>query len=151
MSPFADVVLLATDGSGESDRAARMAVELSRNLGSELHVIQVAPLPSPYASPESAVIDPRYRDKIRRRTKEEVDANLEKVVGRLREVGGEVADAHAAIGRPDAEIVKLGEELEAGLIVLGSRGLGGVRRALMGSVSDSVARHAHSSVLVVRE
>jgi nucleotide-binding universal stress UspA family protein len=44
MSPFADVVLLATDGSGESDRAARMAVELSRNLGSELHVIQVAPL-----------------------------------------------------------------------------------------------------------
>ena len=44
MSPFAEVVLLASDGSGESDRAARMAVELSRNLGSELHVIQVAPL-----------------------------------------------------------------------------------------------------------
>jgi nucleotide-binding universal stress UspA family protein len=151
MSPFADVVLLATDGSGESDRAARMAVELSRNLGSELHVIQVAPLPSPYASPESAVIDPRYRDKIRRRTKEEVDANLEKVVGRLMEVGGEVADAHAAIGRPDAEIVRHAEELAAGLIVLGSRGLGPLRRAVMGSVSTSVVRHAHSSVLVVRE
>jgi nucleotide-binding universal stress UspA family protein len=151
MSPFADVVLLATDGSGESDRAARMAVELSRNLGSEVHVIQVAPLPSPYASPESAVIDPRYRDKIRRRTKEEVDANLEKVVGRLREVGGEVADAHAAIGRPDAEIVRHAEELAAGLIVLGSRGLGPLRRAVMGSVSTSVVRHAHSSVLVVRE
>jgi hypothetical protein len=43
MSPLADIVLLATDGSGESDRAARMAVELSRNLGSELRVIQVAP------------------------------------------------------------------------------------------------------------
>jgi nucleotide-binding universal stress UspA family protein len=151
MSPFADVVLLATDGSGESDRAARMAIELSRNLGSELHVIQVAPLPSPYASPESAVIDPRYRDKIRRRTKGEVDANLEKVVGRLREVGGEVADAHAAIGRPDAEIVRHAEELAAGLIVLGSRGLGPLRWAVMGSVSDSVARHAHGPVLVVRE
>jgi len=47
MSPFAEVVLLASDGSGESDRAARMAVELSRNLGSELHVIQVAPYPAP--------------------------------------------------------------------------------------------------------
>jgi len=38
-----------------------------------------------------------------------------------------------------------------GLIVMGSRGLGGVRRALMGSVSDSVVRHAHCPVLVVRQ
>ena len=38
-----------------------------------------------------------------------------------------------------------------GLIVLGSRGRGGIRRALMGSVSDAVVRHAHCPVLVVRE
>ena len=42
------------------------------------------------------------------------------------------------------------EELGADLIVMGCRGLGGVRRALMGSVSDSVVRHAHCPVLVVR-
>ena len=54
MSPFANDVLLATDGSWESDRATRMAVELSRNLGSELHVIQVAPLPSPSTRPGSS-------------------------------------------------------------------------------------------------
>jgi nucleotide-binding universal stress UspA family protein len=35
--------------------------------------------------------------------------------------------------------------------VMGSRGHGGVRRALMGSVSDSVVRHAHCPVLVVRD
>ena len=35
MSPFGEIMLLASDGSGESDRAARMAVEFSRNLGSE--------------------------------------------------------------------------------------------------------------------
>jgi nucleotide-binding universal stress UspA family protein len=46
--------------------------------------------------------------------------------------------------------VALAEELGADLIVMGSRGLGGVRRALMGSVSDSVVRHAHCPVLVVR-
>ena len=49
------------------------------------------------------------------------------------------------------EIVALAEELGADLIVMGSRGLGGVRRALMGSVSDSVVRHAHCPVLVVRQ
>ena len=57
---------------------------------------------------------------------------------------------HLAFGKPDEVIVRLGEELEASLIVTGSRGLGGVRRALMGSVSDSVVRHAHCPVLVVR-
>jgi nucleotide-binding universal stress UspA family protein len=38
-----------------------------------------------------------------------------------------------------------------GLVVVGSRGLGGIRRALIGSVSDSVVRHAHCPVLVVRK
>ena len=47
-------------------------------------------------------------------------------------------------------IVNLADQLGAGLIVMGSRGLGGIRRALMGSVSDSVVRHAHCPVMVVR-
>jgi nucleotide-binding universal stress UspA family protein len=54
------------------------------------------------------------------------------------------------MGKAAAEIVDLAEELGAGLVVVGSRGLGGIRRALMGSVSDSVVRHAHCPVLVVR-
>jgi nucleotide-binding universal stress UspA family protein len=48
-------------------------------------------------------------------------------------------------------VVHLSEEIGAGLIIMGSRGLGGVRRALMGSVSDSVVRHAHCPVMIVRE
>jgi len=47
------------------------------------------------------------------------------------------------MGLPGEEIVSLAEEIGAGLIVMGSRGRGGMRRALMGSVSNSVARHAH--------
>ncbi|MBX6765035.1 MAG: universal stress protein, partial [Rubrobacteraceae bacterium] len=54
------------------------------------------------------------------------------------------------LGRPDVEIVAVAEEIGADLVVVGSRGLGGLRRTLMGSVSDSVVRHAHCSVLVVR-
>jgi nucleotide-binding universal stress UspA family protein len=62
-----------------------------------------------------------------------------------------VAEAHLIRGRADREVVNLSEEIGAGLIIMGSRGLGGVRRALMGSVSDSVVRHAHCPVLIVRE
>ena len=68
----------------------------------------------------------------------------------MKSSGIEVAEAHLRRGRADEEVIVLAEELGADLIVMGSRGLGGVKRALMGSVSDSVVRHAHCPVLVVR-
>jgi nucleotide-binding universal stress UspA family protein len=73
------------------------------------------------------------------------------VVGKIEASGGAVEGSHHTAGRPDAEIVALAEEIGAGLIVMGARGIGGIRRALTGSVSDSVVRHAHCPVLVVRE
>ena len=62
-----------------------------------------------------------------------------------------MAETHLETGDPDKEIVRLSEELGVGTIVMGSRGLGGLRRALMGSVSESVVKHAHCPVFVVRE
>jgi nucleotide-binding universal stress UspA family protein len=54
------------------------------------------------------------------------------------------------VGRADDKIVSLAEEVGAGLVVMGSRGQGGIRRALMGSVSSSVIEHTHCPVMVVR-
>jgi len=71
-------------------------------------------------------------------------------VEQVRAAGGSTAQTQLRVGRPDREIVDLAEEIGVGLIVMESRGLGGMRRALMGSVSDSVVRHAHCPVLVVR-
>ena len=62
-----------------------------------------------------------------------------------------MAETHLETGDPDKEIVKLSEELSVGTMVTGSRGLGAVRRALIGSVSEAVVRHAHCPVFVVRE
>ena len=62
-----------------------------------------------------------------------------------------MAQSQLTEGKPEAEITALAEEIGAGLIVVGSRGLGGIRRTMLGSVSDSVVRHAHCPVLVVRE
>ena len=77
-------------------------------------------------------------------------AFLDEQAHKMREAGAKVAKKHLRNGRPDREIVALAEELGAGLIVMGGRGLGGMKRALMGSVSDSVVRHARCPVLVAR-
>ena len=57
---------------------------------------------------------------------------------------------HVAVGHPGSEILHIAEEIGADLVVVGSRGFDLLRRALLGSVSESVVRHAHCSVLVVR-
>ena len=68
----------------------------------------------------------------------------------MRDAGAKITKVHLRNGRPEQEIVALAEELGVGLIVMGGRGLGGMKRALVGSVSDSVVRHAHCPVLVAR-
>jgi len=83
--------------------------------------------------------------------REDAQKTLDEQVAKVEEAGGEVAGAHLVTQeRRDQAIVQLANEIGAGLIVMGSRGLGGLRRALMGSVSDSVVRHAHCPVLIVR-
>ena len=157
MSIFPTKVLLATDGSREAELAARTAAELADKTGSELHLVHVFGITPWYpVYPEATAFDgaeledPVLEEDLQRiseqRARELLDAEVEK----LRSVGGTLAQAHLVEGGAPQEIVGSAEEIGAGLIVMGSRGRGGIRRALMGSASDSVVRHAHCPVLVVR-
>jgi nucleotide-binding universal stress UspA family protein len=151
MSIFPTKILLATDGSEEAELAFASAAELSEKTGSELHVVYVGHMPLvSYESPGATTLDPGLSGRMHESAQQEARTMLDEQMQRVGQ-SGEIAEVHARIGKPDAEIVGLAEELGAGLIVLGSRGLGRLRRALMGSVSDSVVRHAHCPVLVVRE
>ena len=145
MSVTSSKVLVATDGSAPASLATREAADLAGKSGAELHVVHVGEVPSMY-HPEMRGY--RYRSEASEMEAREL---LDGEADRLRAAGTDVAGAHLRMGRIDAEIVELAEDLDADLVVVGSRGLGGVRRALMGSVSDSVARHAHCPVLVARE
>jgi nucleotide-binding universal stress UspA family protein len=152
MSIFPTKILLATDGSKEAELAFASAAELSEKTGSELHAVYVGHMPLVgYEAPGATTLDPDLWRRMQDGAEEEARTKLDEQAQRVRESGGEVAETHARLGRPDAEIVGLADELGAGLIVLGSRGFGPLRRALMGSVSDSVVRHAYCPVLVVRE
>ncbi len=155
MSIFPTKILLATDGSKEAELASRTAAELAQSTGSELHVLYVWEAANPYVEavglagdePVNPRLDAELKRQFDRQARTMLDAQAEKV----RAVGGTVAQAHLRMGKADHEIVTLAEEIGAGLIVMGGRGRGGIRRALIGSVSDSVVRHAHCPVLVVRQ
>ncbi len=149
MSIFPTKILLATDGSEEAALAAQTAVDIAGKTNSELHVVYVGPSPEHVGMgpPLIADIPAPSQEQFSTEARQVLDAEVKQVEA----TGGTVGQAHLRLGAADQEIVALAEELNAGLIVLGSRGLGGIRRALMGSVSDSVVRHAHCPVLVVRK
>lgn len=149
MSIFPTKILLATDGSEEATPAVNTAADIAQKTDSQLHVVYVGP------SLEYVGMGPPLIADVPAPTQEQLSAEarelLDAEVEQIRAAGGAVAQAHLGLGAPDQEIVELAEKLGAGLIVIGSRGRGGIRRALMGSVSDSVVRHAHCPVLVVRK
>lgn len=145
MSIFPTKILLATDGSKDAELATKAAVELANTTRSELHVVYVGEFAS---SPHSYPVG-ELRQMIERVT-HRTRSVLGERIALIAAAGGGVSGEHVRVGQPAEEIVDLAEEIGAGLIVMGSRGLGGVRRALTGSVSDSVVRHAHCPVLVVR-
>src|SRR3954468_12260510 len=148
MSIFPTKILLATDGSEEAELALLTAVDLAIRTDSELHVVHVGGEHHPDLP---TLLEPRLFEERLRELEQEAREVLEGQVKKVEEAGGTVAEAHLRMGGPpDQHIVELAEEIGAGLIAMGSRGLGGIRRALMGSVSASVVRHAHCPVLVVR-
>jgi nucleotide-binding universal stress UspA family protein len=142
---FPAKILLATDGSKEATLATQTATDLGERTGSELHVVHVGEIP-PTHYPDRYGYRALYEED-EREARQLLEAQIEK----MKATGATVAQAHLRMGRADEEVVVLAEELGVDLIAMGGRGLGGVRRALIGSVSDSVARHAHCPVLVARK
>ena len=147
MSIFPTTILLATDGSKEAQLAATTAADLTEKTNSELHVVTVGPDYPLYELPEH----PADFEDVLRKNRREAKEMLEQQAKQMEEAGVTINETHLREGRASEEIVQVAEEIGAGLIVMGSRGYGRLRRALLGSVSDAVVRHAHCPVTIVRK
>jgi nucleotide-binding universal stress UspA family protein len=136
-------ILLATDGSEDAAPAGRAAVDLSDKTAADLHVVHVwADVPPP-AYPGLSL------DNYSRLGKEEAGRLLRRETWNARITGGRVAGQHLIEGQPAEEITALAEELDADLVVVGSRRAGRVKRLITGSVSEGVVHRASYPVLVV--
>jgi nucleotide-binding universal stress UspA family protein len=141
-------ILLATYGSEGTDFAAHTAIRLANSADCELHLVYVERLPG---YPAYAPISARHLEwELHEGAERAGLERLWELDRRIRIAGGTVAGAHLRVGEVAEEVVGLAEELEVDLIVVGTRGRSVIGRALMGSVSDSVVRHARCPVVVVR-
>jgi nucleotide-binding universal stress UspA family protein len=153
-------ILVAVDGSESSSRAAKAAVELAEKLKADLTVLHaITPIAAYYrsslASGAGAIAPPPLSQK-------EIDAYYSYARRVATGIAGEIVseaekrNVKAKTDFPEAvssiveTIIGHAEKEHADLIVVGTRGLGGFKKMLIGSVSSGVISHAACPVLVVR-
>ena len=130
-------IACAIDGSEASVITALLAAGVARATDAELRLVHVVPVFR--GRNEEWTLGPQ----------DESPPELEPSVKALSSIGVEPI-REMAMGRPERTLVRVAERDEVDLVVVGHRGIGGVTRALLGSVSEHVAHHAPCSVLVVR-
>ncbi len=142
-------ILLATDGSKFSNKAADYGLDMAKKLGAEVLALYVINMKhfELYALEHHDDIT-GYEDENLRMRKEGEDA-LGYVVSGARKRGVSL-NTRIVRGYPADEIIKAAKDEGADLIVVGNLGRTGIERMLLGSVSEAVVRHAPCPVLVVR-
>ena len=135
-------ILAAVDGSEDSIRALKQANALATTFGSRLTLMHA------YTSTADIVGSADYSDLVARRKLKGQDV-LDAARAELDE-GGPKAEEVLREGPEADAIVEAADALEVDLIVMGTRGLGALKRLLLGSVSNKVIHLAHCPVLLVR-
>ena len=142
-------ILLCSDGSVHALKAAEIAGEIATKFQAEITLLSVfvpPPMPiSPFDGP-TMYIDIETYDRLREGFHDSVQQSTGEVLDKL----GSKHAVRRESGQPVDLIVAAAQDLNADLIVIGSRGLGGFKRLMLGSVSDGVTHHAHCPVLIVR-
>jgi len=136
-------IVVGTDGSETAAVAVGESIQLAKAFDAMLHVVcayhphslETRALPSEFSG--SVLPDSK------------VQAVLDDVLARARQAGVK-AEPHAVTGDAAEAILDLAERLEAGLVVIGNKGISSVRRYVLGNVPSKVVHHAPCSTLVVQ-
>jgi nucleotide-binding universal stress UspA family protein len=138
-------ILLAVDDSKFSEAALKTVTSQYRPQGTQVRVLHVL---QPIALSAPPQMSPGYAPELQDQGKE-AEKLLQRAAQTLLGAGFQV-DTEIAKGDVREGILDVAQNWHADMIVLGSHGRGGVGRFLLGSVAESVARHAPCSVEIVR-
>lgn len=139
-----DVIVVGTDGSDTADVAVQRAAALAKLTGARIELV------SGYREDYSLVAGTgMYVGDLSGDARRAADGCLESTATRLRAEGLEV-ETHCMGGDPADALIGVAEATEATMIVVGSKGMHGGRRFLLGNVPNKVSHHAPCSVMIVR-
>jgi nucleotide-binding universal stress UspA family protein len=143
-------ILIAVDGSKDSERAVAEAVDLATATGASLTALAAFPDIAPwvYVGGYGAVLPPAGLEDLHEQSRREHERMLDELLGRL--AGDLDVDKIIVQGTAAAAILEQAKQGRHDLIVMGSRGRGELRSLLLGSVSHHVLQASPIPVLVVR-
>ena len=138
-------ILVPIDFSEHSKKAIDTAVELAKTLGASVHLTHVLHYPVQVAAPGMVAIPQDLWTQIR-------DAAARKLEKAKQSLSGEgiSAETHLIEGPNAQSIVELADKISADLIVMGTRGLSGLKHVMLGSVAERTVRLAHCPVMTVK-
>ena len=145
-----DRILVPTDGSDVAEAAVDHALDLAEKYDAEVHALYVVDIDSVNFSLGTEQVDRIKQGRFDEmdELKEQAEAATGVVADRGAERDVDVVE-HVAGGRPHKVIADYAENHDIDIIVMGSHGRAGVRRALLGSVTERTLRSTHVPVLVV--
>jgi nucleotide-binding universal stress UspA family protein len=143
-------IVVGTDGSASANIAVDAAIELARVTGATLHIVNAHRVTNPFqlaSTPEVTVpIDAIVA------SNEAIQAEAGRVCDQAVEragAAGVAAEGHCVAGDAAEALLKVAEDTECDLLVVGNRGMSGVRRFMLGSVPNKLSHHSPSSLLIV--
>ena len=141
-------ILIALDASSHSQRALELVTRLRWPAGSRVIVVGVVrPLASAVAEAYAPVTIP---PELLEQQRGQLEAVVARAANALRETGF-ATEERVEVGDPRHALVEIARGERADLMVVGSHGLTGVMKLMLGSVSSHVVTHAPCSVLVVKQ
>lgn len=139
-------ILTAYDGSKASKKALDKALELTKlTPGAQLDIIHVYDFPRFYVADGFIPISPEVHQEFYEMAQKTVDEATERL-----QAAGVVGHTELVQGSPSEAILEYAKQNGHDVIIIGSRGLGGIREFVLGSVSHNVVQHAQVPVLVVK-
>ncbi len=143
-------ILIATDGSKHSERAAEAGIEMAKLTKGKITALYIADIGKEYApiGDMSVSIADEMIESIRNSMKQQGDAATKRVE-KMALKAGVPAERRVIEGHPADDIMKLADDAKMDLIVMGSIGVTGLTRFLLGSVAEKVIRNSRVPVLIV--
>ena len=142
---------MAIDKSGYKDKAASYAFTLAKSLGAEIHVIHVIDQSSMVAAasvhPSASMVPQKeYQEAL----KQDADQLLKEIVNLGKNEGIKIHDQVLTGTSVKQTILDYAKDKDVDLILIGTKGMTGIKKFLVGSVANDVISHAHCPVLAVR-